>query len=106
MIRLIWTTKNPQLLGDSEVVKTVKQYVAEHAEEPTMELNLPINQKLILDAFRVEVKAGNLHHNDIIFETDTQIISFNEKGQPSDFLPIEICIEDQLLDQLIDWGNL
>lgn len=106
MIRLIWTTKNPQLLSDSEVIKTVKQYVTEHAEEPTMELRLPINQKLILDAFRVEVKAGHIHHNDITFETDTQIIYFNEKGQLSDFLPIEMCIEDQLLDKLINWGNL
>ena len=87
---------NGYVCSDYELEKDVKRWI--NSEDLSYIL---VSNESIIQQFRVEVAEGNIHHEDIGFQFDNELILIDENGHLDEW-PKGFCdIYDKQLDILL-----
>jgi hypothetical protein len=95
---------NGLAISDSDAMAFAKEKVELYnSKEPiVIEHNYTISNSIVLDAFRVLVKRGNINCNSIVFKQDGKVYSLDRDGRFTNGGPDCYNILDLFLSELLN----
>jgi hypothetical protein len=103
MLILNWVTETDSIIRaihDVDVQQFVDKIVNEYNNYKEHNFTVNIGQIIVLYAFRLAIKKEQLKFSDVVIQINDEIITFDKHSHLTKW-PNELCVWDNLVDQLL-----